>query len=98
MARTNLRTSLRQRQSTRPMDRFDRLPPELRSWLAQAALPWSPRSSLKLWNKCVKKSHGNSAEAVERLRRAEAKLLARDCGLIWGPGYPAIWDAPRSES
>ncbi|WP_260349929.1 DUF6525 family protein, partial [Alloyangia mangrovi] len=31
------------------MSAYDRLPPELRAWLAQAALPWSPRSALRAW-------------------------------------------------
>lgn len=41
---TNLRSSLKRRsRQGDAMARFDRLPPDLRRWLAQAALPWSPR-------------------------------------------------------
>ena len=38
----NCRSSLAARRRTQdPMAAYDRLPPELRGWLAQAALPWS---------------------------------------------------------
>ena len=44
--RGNLVTSLRRRRRSCPITQYDRLPPELRHWLAQAALPWSPVSAL----------------------------------------------------
>lgn len=90
MAGSNLRTSLRRRVCTNPMARYDRLPPELRRWLAQAALPWSPRSSLKLWHRCLKKSQGDIAVAEKRLYLAEAKMLKKDSVKTWGEDYPMI--------
>ena len=37
------RTSLKlKRRSEDPMRDYDRLPPELRAWLAEAVLPWRP--------------------------------------------------------
>ena len=49
--RRNLgQTSLPKRRRARdPMRDYDRLPAPLRHWMAQAALPWSPKSCLKLW-------------------------------------------------
>lgn len=88
MARANLRTGLRRSRCADPMARYDRLPPELRRWLAQAALPWNPRSSLKLWNRCLKKAQGNVAAAEKRLHLAEAKMLQRDFARTWGENYP----------
>ncbi|WP_198672161.1 DUF6525 family protein [Pseudogemmobacter bohemicus] len=41
----SLVASLRGRPRLRPMERFDRLPPELGRWLTRAALPWSPHSA-----------------------------------------------------
>lgn len=61
---------------------YDRLPADLRAWLAQAALPWSPASALRLWRK------GDPAAARGRLDAAEARLLARDAPRVWGAGYP----------
>lgn len=90
MARSNLRTGLRRSVCTNPMARYDRLPPELRRWLAQAALPWSSRSSLKLWHQCLKKSRGDIAAAEKRLYLAEAKMLRKDSVKIWGEDYPMI--------
>lgn len=67
----------RRRRSGDPMQAFDRLPPELRRWIAQAALPWSPASCLSLWRKALSE-HGSTEAALDRLRRAEAALLMRE--------------------
>ncbi|WP_172362260.1 DUF6525 family protein [Pseudogemmobacter hezensis] len=84
----NLVTSLRCRARARPMDRFDRLPPELRHWLARAALPWSPQSAARLWQKALREAAGDRVAALSRLDRAEARLLARDGRQVWGADYP----------
>lgn len=87
MAR-NLATSLRRRNRLRPMERYDRLPAELRQWLACAALPWSPHSALRLWTRLCREC-GNDAEAIRRrLERAEAQMLAKDAAKVWGAAYP----------
>lgn len=83
----NLATSLRRRRRAAPMLRFDRLPPELRLWLAQAALPWSPDSALRLWRRALAET-GCPKAAQARLDAAEARLLCRDAPRVWGPAHP----------
>jgi len=71
-------TSLRRRTRGRdPMRTYDTLPPELRAWIAQAALPWSPRSCARLWEKARRKGF-DARHAYDQLNRAEARALARD--------------------
>lgn len=71
-------TSLRgKRRATDPMKTYDALPAPLRLWLGQAALPWSPTSARRLWDKVHAK--GQSIEdTLSALSKAEAKTLARD--------------------
>jgi hypothetical protein len=38
------------------MASYDRLPRDLRLWLAEAALPWSARSVLRLWQRALKET------------------------------------------
>lgn len=59
-----------------PMAAFDALPPPLRRWLAQAALPWSPASCRHLWHK-ARRAGASVDEALTSLSRAEARILAR---------------------
>ncbi len=82
----NARTSLRRRGGS--MSAHDALPAALRQWLHQAALPWSARSALRLWKRAMAET-GDPQAARARLARAEARLLARDARVIWGPDYPA---------
>lgn len=84
----NLATSLKQRPRTRPMDRYDRLPPELRQWLAHAALPWSPHSVLKLWNRLCRECGSDPVSIRRRLDQAEQRMLAKDAVKVWGANYP----------
>jgi hypothetical protein len=71
-------TSLRRRaRAGDPMRGYDALPPELRAWIAQAALPWSPRSCARLWEKARRKGL-DPEEAHDLLTRAELRTLARD--------------------
>ena len=71
--RRNLSTALPQRWRPGGMAAFDRLPPPLRAWLAQAALPWSPASALRIW-----RAAPDPAAALARLAAVEAATLARD--------------------
>ena len=87
--RRNLRTSLRAKPRPRPMERYDRLPAELRLWLATAALPWSPHSAAKLWARLGRETGGDLAQMLKRLDQAEQRLLSRDAPGIWGRDYPA---------
>lgn len=83
----NLATSLKRRHRGRPMDRYDRLPPDLRNWLARAALPWSPKSVLRLWLRLHRETGGNTALILRRLDLAEMRMLAKDAPRIWGRTY-----------
>ncbi|MDP3193974.1 DUF6525 family protein [Tabrizicola sp.] len=74
--------------ATDPMSAYDRLPPDLRAWLAEAALPWSAASVLRLWQKALTES-GCTRVARDRLARAEQKTLAREAARVWGQCYPA---------
>lgn len=85
---SNLVTSLRRRaRATPPMAAHDRLPPEVRLWVAQAALPWSAASVARLWQKALREAESPES-ALARLTRAEARMLARDAARVWGEGYP----------
>lgn len=92
--RGNLVTSLRRRRRPCPIEEYDRLPPELRSWLAQAALPWSPHSALRLWRKYLRESAGNTSAARQRLDMIEARMLAKDAPRIWGLAAPPARSSP----
>jgi len=84
----NLRTGLKRRRRADPMRDYDRLPPALRQWLAEAALPWSPASVRRAWVRALREVRGCEARALSRLSAAEARLLARDAHAIWGTPEP----------
>lgn len=67
----------RKRRARNPMDAFDSLPPPVRQWVAEAALPWSPASVRRLWSKSRAKGLSDD-EALVSLTLAEARTLARD--------------------
>ncbi|WP_300055283.1 DUF6525 family protein [uncultured Roseobacter sp.] len=70
-------TLRRKRRSVDPMGQYDNLPAPLRRWLSQAALPWSPTSARRLWDRAC--AQGLCTEdALHLLRQAEVKTLARD--------------------
>ncbi|WP_439109171.1 DUF6525 family protein [Lentibacter sp.] len=59
-----------------PMQTYDRLPPQLRHWIANAQMPWSPASCQKIWTRA--RTRGEPIERVlARLSKAEAATLAR---------------------
>ena len=60
-----------------PMEAFDALPPELRTWLTKAALPWSPRSCAKIWTRAAQEGLA-PADRIERLEACELRALERD--------------------
>ncbi|MEM9318170.1 MAG: DUF6525 family protein [Pseudomonadota bacterium] len=67
----------RKRRRSDPMTAFDQLPAPLRHWLSEAALPWSPRSALRIWSKS--EARGLSPqETLDLLCQAEERTLARD--------------------
>ena len=83
MTARNLNTAL-PRRARGGMREFDRLPPELRHWLHDAALPWSARSVARLWRRALREAGGDVAAARERLALAEQRTLARDAAKVWG--------------
>ncbi len=74
------------------MAAYDRLPPDLRSWLAEAALPWSAASVLRLWQRALRET-GCTGSARARLAAAERKTLAREAARVWGLAYPGTTQA-----
>lgn len=85
--RKNLKTSLRTRRAKNPMAAYDTLPPALRLWLSEAALPWSVPSVRKVWRKALNSHGGCEIRARQRMDEIERQLLARDASLVWGKGY-----------
>ncbi len=60
------------------MAAYDRLPAELRGWLQEAALPWSPDSALRAWRRALLRSYGNRRRALEMMSEIEAQKLAQE--------------------
>lgn len=60
-----------------PMREFDRLPPPLRTWLANAALPWRPRSVRRAYERALSRT-GDPRDALQELDRLQDKQLAKD--------------------
>jgi hypothetical protein len=81
-------TSLKRKRRTEdPMRDFDRLPPELRAWLAAAVLPWRPRSVRRAFERAVARTR-DPARALEELDRLQDRLVARDAQAVWGEDHP----------
>ena len=82
-------TSLRQRRRTEdPMREYDRLPAELRAWLATAVLPWRPVSVRRAFARALART-GDRARALAELDRLQARRIGEDAARIWGPAHPA---------
>lgn len=86
----NLNTTLRRKVQVDPMRDFDALPPELRRWVTEARLPWSPRSVRKVWTRALARNAGNRDAALASLDNAEYATLTRDMQKIWGPAHPGL--------
>lgn len=84
IGRTTLTTKRRARP---PMQEFDRLPAELRRWLAGALLPWRPRSVQTAFDRAMART-GSRQEALAELDRLQRRLVARDTAAIWGRDHP----------
>lgn len=89
----NLASPRARLRKTNPMAAHDRLPPDLRAWAAAAALPWSATSLLHIWQRALRET-GCPKAAITRLTSAEARTLAKDAALVWGPAYPLARNAP----
>ncbi|WP_010138250.1 DUF6525 family protein [Oceanicola sp. S124] len=79
MIASNLgQTGLRRRaRAANPMAEYDRLPAELRLWLAQAVLPWSARSARRAWSNALRRTGGDPEAARQHLSRIEARQISR---------------------
>lgn len=73
--RTSLSLSKARRET---MAAFDRLPAPLRTWLADARLPWSPDSARRAWRRAMWKSMGRTKAALAQMDQLEEERLARD--------------------
>jgi len=69
------------------MHEFDRLPKELRGWLATADLPWRPRSVRRSFERYVSQT-GDRKKALVELDRLQRRLIAKDAQKIWGENHP----------
>ncbi|WP_308917726.1 DUF6525 family protein [Jannaschia sp. LMIT008] len=79
MGRGNQRTGLPLSPASRDnMAEFDRLPPALRRWLANARLQWSPASARKAWRRALLRSWGREGPALAIMDALEEERLARD--------------------
>ena len=75
----NQRTSLGLSRATRDnMADYDRLPPALRRWLANAKLQWSPASARRAWRRALWKSWGREAAALRIMDALEDAKLEQD--------------------
>jgi hypothetical protein len=74
----NLRTRLKRRaRAGDPMAVYDTLPAPLRQWLQSAALPWSPQSARRVWQRALARE-GCPEAALKRCSQIEMALLGRD--------------------
>lgn len=58
------------------MVEYDRLPADLRAWLAAAALPWSPRSVARAFALALAQAPRDRAAALAALDRLQERRLA----------------------
>ena len=82
-------TTLRcKRHRRNPMSDYDRLPEELRIWVARAVLPWRAGSVKAAYDKALSR-HGDKQRALRDLDALQAALVARDAGRVWGRDHPS---------
>lgn len=87
-------TSLKRRsRANNSMAAYDRLPPDLRVWVTQATLPWSPHSTLRAWRRALQTCGGDVELAKEMLDRIERRQVTRDARKSWGRYHPATLEA-----
>ncbi len=81
-------TSLRSRRRRGDkMREFDRLPAELRTWVASAILPWRPESVQRTFRRALARTRCTHL-ALRELDRIERKLIAKDVRAVWGAAHP----------
>ena len=88
MATNRRKTSLKlKRRNEDPMREFDRLPAELRVWLASAVLPWRPGSVRRAFDRAIARTRDTS-RALDDLDRLQSRLVAQDARKVWGHKHP----------
>ncbi len=70
------------------MREYDRLPADLRAWLAAAVLPWRPRSVLRAFERAYNRTR-DKATAMQELDRLQSLLVAKDACHTWGDAHPS---------
>ena len=70
------------------MSEFDRLPAELRLWLARAILPWRPRSVRLVYERALARTR-NPTCALQELDHLQERLVAQDARMVWGRHHPS---------
>lgn len=66
---------------------YDRLPAELRRWLATATLPWGPKSARRAYDKALART-GTASRAIAEMEALQLRLIAKDASRIWGKHHP----------
>lgn len=95
LGKTNLKLRRRNEDSMRE---FDRLPPELRAWLAAAILPWRPRSVRSAFERALARTKDHS-RALQELDRLQDRLIAKDARGVWlSPAPPSRSDLANQPS
>ncbi len=56
---------------------YDRLPADVRAWLASAVLPWSPRSAARAFARALERRGGDRAAAIAALDALQRRQLDR---------------------
>lgn len=70
------------------MQEYDRLPAELRSWLASAILPWRAKSVRRAYDRAYART-GDSEQALRELDRIQLAQVARDARKVWDGLHPS---------
>ncbi|WP_147126652.1 DUF6525 family protein [Shimia ponticola] len=82
-------TTLRTRRCRgNPLAEYDSLPPELRRWVSEAALPWGAQSVRTAYQKALART-GDKTRALQELDAIERRLVAKDAGKVWMGTHPA---------
>ena len=86
-------TLKRRRRPSNMMSEFDRLPAELRGWVATAMLPWRPQSVRRAYDKALKHTQDRS-KALEELDRLQQRRMTHDARKLWGNDHPFVAKPP----
>ncbi len=80
-------TLRRRRRAGNPMTEYDRLPRELRAWVAGAIMPWRAGSVEVAYRKALKRT-GSPDAAIRELDRIQGSMVAKDARKVWDGTHP----------